>query len=42
MMTYECLIGKIPFRVYTEMDLNKIVSYLCDLGIRLSEIPRLC
>ena len=25
MMTYECLLGKIPFRIYTEMDLDKIV-----------------
>lgn len=26
MMTYECILGKIPFRIYTEMDLNRIVS----------------
>jgi serine/threonine protein kinase len=26
MMTYECLIGKIPFRIYSELDLNRIVS----------------
>ena len=25
MMTYECLLGKIPFRIYTELDLDKIV-----------------
>ena len=28
MMTYECLLGKIPFRIYTEMDLDRIVSML--------------
>ena len=26
MMTYECLLGKIPFRIYTEMDLDRIVT----------------
>ncbi len=26
MMTYECLLGKIPFRIYSELDLNRIVS----------------
>lgn len=26
MMTYECVLGKIPFRIYTEMDLDRIVS----------------
>jgi serine/threonine protein kinase len=26
MMTYECLLGKVPFKVYTEMDLNRIVT----------------
>ena len=25
MMTYECLIGKIPFKIYSELDLNRIV-----------------
>ena len=25
MMTYECILGKIPFRIYTEMDLDRIV-----------------
>jgi serine/threonine protein kinase len=27
MMTYECILGKIPFRVYTEMDLGRIVTF---------------
>lgn len=26
MMTYECLLGKIPFRIYSELDLNRIVE----------------
>lgn len=26
MMTYECLIGKIPFKIYSEFDLNRIVA----------------
>lgn len=26
MMTYECLLGKIPFRIYSELDLNRIVN----------------
>ena len=26
MMVYECLLGKIPFRIYSELDLDKIVS----------------
>ena len=26
MMTYECILGKIPFRIYSELDLNRIVS----------------
>lgn len=28
MMTYECLLGKIPFRIYSELDLNRIVIFL--------------
>lgn len=28
MMAYECLLGKIPFRIYSELDLNRIVSLL--------------
>jgi serine/threonine protein kinase len=28
MMTYECLLGKTPFRVYTELDLKRIVCVL--------------
>ena len=31
MMTYECLLGKVPFKVYTQMDLNRIVTILYDL-----------
>ncbi len=27
MMTYECLLGKIPFRIYSELDLNRIVLF---------------
>lgn len=27
MMTYECLLGKIPFRIYSELDLNRIVIF---------------
>lgn len=27
MMTYECLLGKIPFRIYSELDLNRIVHF---------------
>jgi aurora kinase len=26
MMTYECILGKIPFKVYSELDLSRIVS----------------
>jgi serine/threonine protein kinase len=26
MMVYECLLGKIPFRIYSELDLDKIVN----------------
>jgi serine/threonine protein kinase len=26
MMTYECILGKIPFRIYSELDLNRIVA----------------
>ena len=26
MMTYEALLGKIPFRIYSELDLNRIVT----------------
>lgn len=26
MMTYECLLGKIPFRIYSVLDLNRIVE----------------
>ena len=26
MMTYECLLGKIPFKIYSELDLKRIVS----------------
>lgn len=33
MMTYECLLGKIPFRIYSELDLNRIVR---NLSSRLS------
>ena len=25
-MAYECLIGRIPFKIYSEFDLNRIVS----------------
>ena len=28
MMTYECLLGRIPFRIYSEFDLKRIVSIL--------------
>ena len=28
MMTYECILGKIPFRIYSELDLNRIVPLL--------------
>ena len=28
MMTYEALLGKIPFRIYSELDLNRIVTLL--------------
>ena len=34
MMTYECLLGKIPFRIYSELDLNRIVFNKIILGIR--------
>ena len=27
MMAYECIVGKVPFSIYTEFDLDKIVSY---------------
>ena len=27
MMTYECLIGKIPFKIYSELDLKRIVIF---------------
>jgi serine/threonine protein kinase len=26
LMAYECLIGRIPFKIYSEFDLNRIVS----------------
>ena len=28
MMTYECLLGKIPFKIYSELDLGRIVIFL--------------
>ena len=40
MMTYECILGKIPFRIYTEMDLDRIVKYLLTLGFRRNHFPR--
>lgn len=27
MMAYECIVGKIPFRIYSELDLNRIVPF---------------
>lgn len=27
MMAYECILGKIPFRIYSELDLQRIVSF---------------
>lgn len=39
MMTYECILGKIPFRVYTEMDLGRIVINYYNIGIWLNYIP---
>jgi serine/threonine protein kinase len=26
LMAYECLLGRIPFKIYSEFDLNRIVS----------------
>jgi len=28
MMAYECLLGKIPFKIYSEFDLKRIVTVL--------------
>lgn len=28
MMAYECLLGKIPFKIYSEFDLKRIVVFL--------------
>lgn len=39
MMTYECLLGKIPFRIYSELDLNRIVPFLIILGVRWNQVP---
>lgn len=39
MMAYECIMGKIPFKVYTEMDLKRIVIYIVNIGIWLNNIP---
>lgn len=39
MMTYECILGKIPFRVYTEMDLGRIVIFNFSIGFRLDNLP---
>jgi serine/threonine protein kinase len=33
MMTYECLLGKIPFKVYSEFDLGRIVSVPLCVGL---------
>jgi serine/threonine protein kinase len=30
MMIYECLLGKIPFKIYSELDLNRIVVLFRD------------
>ena len=37
-MTYECLLGKIPFRIYSELDLNRIVFNKIILGIRWNKV----
>lgn len=39
MMTYECLLGKIPFRIYSELDLNRIVIIGWFVGWRWDKIP---
>ncbi len=28
MMAYECLLGKIPFKIYSEFDLKRIVTFI--------------
>lgn len=28
MMAYECILGKIPFRIYSELDLQRIVCFI--------------
>lgn len=42
MMTYECLLGKIPFRVYSELDLGKIVTSFFIVGFGLDYVPVVC
>lgn len=32
MMTYECVLGKIPFRIYSELDLGRIVINIVIIG----------
>lgn len=39
MMTYECILGKIPFKVYTEMDLGRIVIVCYNIGFWWDNIP---
>jgi serine/threonine protein kinase len=39
MMTYECILGKTPFRVYSELDLGRIVTNWEYIGLRRYFIP---
>jgi serine/threonine protein kinase len=41
-LTYELLIGRIPFRIMCEDDLQRIVHFLLTLAHRPDHVPRLC
>lgn len=41
MMTYECVLGKIPFRIYSELDLGRIVINIVIIGFWWNKISLL-